>query len=66
MSEAVDQPEWAPGGPEGHGPPWEGGIDITMDQLNFIILERSADRAIKLMNTLKNEGQITVTDWVAP
>jgi len=37
-----------------------------MDQLNFIILERSADRAIKLMNTLKNEGQITVTDWVAP
>ena len=61
--EAVDQPDWAPGP---HAPPWEGGVNITMEQLDFIILERSPSRAIKLMETLKAEGQITVTDWVAP
>ena len=47
-------------------PPWTGGKEITTAQLEFIRLERSAQRGIALVNALKEYGQITVVDAIQP
>jgi len=61
VSEAVDQPDWAPP-PDvgGHGPPWEGGLEVTESQLKELNLRRFEEDYKRLLKSLYDNGSLTV------
>jgi len=60
MSQPADQITDPPPGIIEHGPPWDGGLDITQSQLFELNLRRFEDDYKKVLKALYDNGSLTV------